>query len=273
MSPSRIRTVKLFQRHKHAADCPTLYGIIVSQATCLGEVPFSESRRSAEIECERQSVFSHLSPAAEIVEAGLLQTHCHAITTPYISAYWFYEVSILPLRILAGCPHSRFLHRQWTSLFVVWGTQWVPEMLRKFLFYLYLSPAKEELLLGKTKILAENPLSISIIHSNSFLCMSSVLGSAITGWSRPSFCFHWRGEAQMLAQTSCALWNQKPLQKDQVLLSSKQWLIATCYVFSQTNKVEFGRWKFLLITPGWELCSPHSLPIFQFLLNRCVQFS
>lgn len=233
MSPSRIRTVKLFQRHKHAADCPTLYGIIVSQATCLREVPLSESRRSVEIECERQSVFSHLSPAAEIVEAGLLQTHYHAITTPYISAYWFSEVSILPLRILAGCPHSRFLHRQWTSLFVVWGTQWVPEMLRKFLFYL--SPAKEELLLGKTKILAENPRSISIIHSNSFLCMSSVLGSAITEWSRPSFCFHWRGEAQMLAQISCALWNQKPLQKDQVLLSSKQWLIATCYVFSQTN--------------------------------------
>lgn len=114
MSQKRIRPVELFCLaskgiNMHVICCclpKTLHGIIVSQATCLREVPLSESRSSAnEIRCEWQSIFSHLStPRAEIVEAGLLQTHCLAMATPYTKAYWFSEISILPLRNIPWLP-------------------------------------------------------------------------------------------------------------------------------------------------------------------------
>lgn len=169
MSQIRMRPVELFCLasegiNMHIICCwlpNTLHVIVVPQATSLWEVPLSESRSTAnEIRREWQSVFSHLSPPAEILEAGLLQTHCLAMATPYTKAYWFSEISILPLRNVPGCSHSRFLNQQRSSLFVLWGIQWVSEKLREFLFHVFLSPAKKELLLGETKVLAGNPLSI-----------------------------------------------------------------------------------------------------------------
>lgn len=169
MSQIRTRPVELFRLASKGINMciiccwlpNTLHGIIVSQATCLWEVPLSESRSSAnKIRCEWQ-----FSPTwAHRQKLWRLDFFKHIVLPwllPTLKLIDFLRYLFYPLEIFAGCPHSRFLHQQWTSFFVLWGIQRVSEKLRKFLFHVYLSPAKKEVLLGEMKILAGNPLSIN----------------------------------------------------------------------------------------------------------------
>lgn len=122
MSQIRIRPVELFCLasegiNMHIICCwlpKTLHGIIVSQATCLWEVPLWESRSSAnEIRCEWQSIFSHLSisppPPPGPGQKSWRLGFCKHIVLPWLLPtlkliYWFSEISILPLRNIPWLP-------------------------------------------------------------------------------------------------------------------------------------------------------------------------
>lgn len=73
--------------------------------------------------------FPPLEPIRRNPDGWAFANTLFAMVTPYTKAYWFSEISALPLRNIPWLP---------TQQIVLWGTQWVSEKLREFLFHIFL---------------------------------------------------------------------------------------------------------------------------------------